>query len=343
MNIWEYGKDHGGQIGISIFCYGLIFMIAVAFHCPTAFIIFFSVLFFVAFATIFFWGLFRKKRFYDELFGNLEGLDQKYLVTEMLPEPDFYEGKLFFEALCDIDKSMCENVKKYKENMDDFREYIEMWVHEVKLPIASLLLMCHNNREMLDRKYMEQIRRMDQYTDQVLYYVRSEHAEKDYLIKDVNLQKAVAAVAVKNREDLLERKIDFQIADLNQIVYTDGKWLEFVLNQIINNSMKYQAQDRPSSIKIFAEEDTNSIILHIWDNGIGISQGDLPCVFNKSFTGENGRTRAKSTGMGLYIVKQLCDRLGHKIEIYSEKNQYTEIKIWFGKHDFFFSGNLTKL
>ncbi len=335
MNVREYGKDHGGEILISFLFYGIMFLILLAFRCPFSFITLFSVLFFLGFFLVFFVGFFRKKKFYDELFMNLNRLDQKYLVAEMVSEPDFYEGRLFYHAMYEINKSMCENVRKYQGNMNDFKDYIEMWVHEVKLPIASLQLMCHNNRELQAKKYMEQIRRLDRYTDQVLYYVRSEHAEKDYLIKEVNLQKAVSAVAVKNRDDLLGHGIDLQVENLDCIVRTDGKWLEFILNQIFNNSMKYRAEDRQPLICVSAEEISDAVILHIRDNGIGISASDLPSVFQKSFTGENGRARAKSTGMGLYIVKQLCDRLGHKIEILSERGDYTEIKIWFGKHDFF--------
>lgn len=337
MSVWEYGKDHLGEILISIVFFGIMLLMLLAFRCPISLVILFSVLFFLALAIIFTVGIYRKKKFYDEFFLNLERLDKKYLVAEMVTEPDFYEGRLFYNAIYEINKSMCENVKIYKENMNDFKDYIEMWVHEVKLPIASLLLMCHNDGEKFSKKYVEQIRRLDQYTDQILYYVRSEHAEQDYLIKEVSLQKAVSAVAVKNRDDLLGHGMNLQVENLDCVVLTDGKWLEFILNQIFNNSIKYRAENRQPVIQVSAEEFSDAVVLHIRDNGIGISVSDLSSVFKKSFTGENGRTRAKSTGMGLYIVKQLCDRLGHKIEIRSEKGAYTELSIWFGKHDFYVS------
>lgn len=336
MSVWEYVKDHGGQIITGLVFYIIMLLSMFAFRCSVSFILFLSILFFLAFLLIFLMEFFRKKRFFDELTENLKLLDQKYFVSEMVAEPDFYEGRLFYDAIYEIDKSMCENVKKYRESVNDFKDYVEMWVHEVKLPIASLLLMCHNDGEEQNKKYAEQIRRLDRYTDQILYYIRSEHAEKDYLIKEINLQKTVSAVALKNREDLLGHNVNLQVEHLERTVFTDGKWLEFMLTQIFNNSIKYRAAGRQSYIRVWAEEPLESVVLHIRDNGIGIPASDLPSVFEKSFTGENGRSHAKSTGMGLYIVKQLCDRLGHKIEIQSEQGEYTEIAVTFGKHNYYF-------
>ena len=116
---------------------------------------------------------------------------------------------------------------------------------------------------------------------------------------------------------------------------TDAKWIEFILNQIINNSIKYKRSDIDSVIKIQAKEDAGSVYLSIYDNGIGIPSKDVASVFKKLFTGENGRKGAKSTGMGLYIAKKLCVKLGHKIEISSKENQWTQVTIIFGKNDYY--------
>ena len=144
----------------------------------------------------------KKRSFYRELLTNIERLDKKYLVLDTLNEPSFYEGQLICHAMYEINKSMCENVKKYELNVNSFKDYLEMWVHEVKIPIASLLLMCHNHSVDV-KKYKEQLRRMDFYTDQVLYYVRCEHAENDYIIKEVELDRVINESAQKNREDFL--------------------------------------------------------------------------------------------------------------------------------------------
>ena len=284
---------------------------------------------------IIFYPYFRKKHFYNELLSNLKELDQKYLILETLPQASFYEGKLLSEILYEVDKSMFENISKYKENTDDFKDYLEMWIHEAKIPISSLTLMLHNDNK-IDKKYLEQIKRLDNYIDQVLYYVRSNYTEQDFVFKEMSLEKLISNVALKNKDDLLENKIDLYVDVKDITVSTDPKWLEFILNQIINNSIKYKnTKIKNSYIKIEAHEAKDTIKLSITDNGIGILEKDLSKVFNKSFTGENGRLRIKSTGMGLYIAKKLCTKLGHKIEITSEVNKMTIVTITFGKNNFY--------
>ena len=278
---------------------------------------------------------FEKKKFYNELVNYVNLLDKKYLILEMLPKPSFYEGEVLYQALYDINKSMAEAVKMSEDNIEDFKEYIEMWIHEVKIPISSLTLLCHNHKDTLDKSYLEQVKRLDQYIDQVLYYVRSNYTEEDFVIKKVELEKIVSSVLLKNKDDLLAKKIDLFV-DLDHIfIYTDSKWLEFILNQIINNSIKYQRKSVKSYIKIFVTDSKDFVTLHLLDNGIGIPKSDLSHVFKKSFTGENGRSSLKSTGMGLYIADKLCKKLGHKIEIESVHKKSTEVRIIFGKNKYY--------
>ena len=253
----------------------------------------------------------------------------------MINKPNFYEGELFYQMLYDINKSMCENVKEYSLNINDFKEFVEMWIHEVKIPISSLILLNHNHSNEIDRKYVEQIRRLDNYVDQILYYVRSENAEKDYIIKENSLSEIVKNVALKNKDDLLENDVRLEVSIHNELVLTDAKWLEFILNQIINNSIKYKRDEVDSFIKIEAETRSDKVFLSITDNGIGIPDSDISRVFEKSFTGINGRIRAKSTGMGLYIVYNLCKKMGHKIMIESCVSSYTKITIVFSLGGFY--------
>ena len=282
----------------------------------------------------------RKKRFYDELESNIASLEEKYFIAETLNRPVFYEGEIFYDTVSDIDRSMSENVKKYRLGMENFKEYVEMWIHEIKLPIASLTLILHNHMDKCDKEFADrmnaQIRRINNYIEQILYYVRSENAEKDYIINDVRLSKIIGAVALKNKDDLLENNITFEVSNADKIVLTDAKWMEFMLNQIVNNSIKYKDKTKSESyIKISATEDKKCIVLEILDNGIGINASDLPRVFDKSFTGENGHEHFKATGMGLYIVRKLCDKLGLAISIESVKDDYTCVRITFYKNDFY--------
>ncbi len=267
----------------------------------------------------------RKRKFYHELLAQVDHFDQAYLVLETLAEPKFYDGEVLYNVLYRINKSMAENINRYRTQSQEFQEYVEMWIHEVKTPLATLSLISH------DKKINEQIRRLDDYVEQILYFVRAENAEQDYLIKPANLADIVNNVASRNREILQAKNIDFAAQNLDQKVHTDAKWLEFILNQIINNSIKYQS----SSIQIAARTAKHHTILTITDNGLGINAKDLPRVFDKSFTGDNGRLGKQSTGMGLYIAKTLCDKLGHKITISSEKGKFTTVALEFAAPEYY--------
>lgn len=332
MSFREYIKDRASLICITVAAWAMILFFFVSFKIRTDIIILFSIIYYTAAILRCIWDFLRRREFYNTLSESVEQLDKKYLLSEVMEEPDFAEGRIAYEALCEANRSMCENVAAYKKISAEFREYIEMWVHEVRLPVASMLLMSHNDGEN-GVKYGEQLRRIDTCIESVLYYSRSENAEKDYIIKPYELKRIFGSVAVKNREDILRRNITLSTEGLDKTVMTDSKWLEFILGQLLSNSMKYFAEEREPEIKVYAEENDNSIVLHFRDNGIGIPAADLPYIFDKSYTGENGHTHSRSTGMGLYIVKSLCERLGHSISASSVQNEYTDISVSFGKND----------
>jgi hypothetical protein len=273
----------------------------------------------------------QKKSYYDKLINCLTELDKKYLLCEMIENPDFSDGRILYETLRETNKSMCENIAGYRLENREFREYIELWVHEIKLPLASLQLMCHNDK---NTQYMDKISQIDSYIENVLYYARSETAEKDYLIREVSLKRIFGEIAIKNREQLQGQNVTLKTENLNINVMTDSKWLEYILGQLMGNSLKYFSDEREPEICVSAQDFKDRTVLCFYDNGIGICENDLPYIFEKSFTGENGRTHAKSTGMGLYIVKKLCGKLGHIVDVKSEKGEFTEIFITFGKNDF---------
>ncbi len=335
MKFSEYLKDNIYKIIIYLICYSINLLIYLAFKVPKSVII--STLFteIISLTLIFLIPYYRKKKFYNDLLLNIKALDKSYLVLETLNKPEFYEGKILYQALYDINKSMNENVKKIEKHFLDFKEYIEMWIHEVKIPLATLILISNNHRGLFAKKTKRELKRLENYVDEVLYYERSENAEKDYLIKEVNLSEVIKNVGLKNMDDLLENKIDFLVKDVNFHVLTDGKWLEFILGQIINNSIKYKKNIKNSYIKIYGEESLNKTTLIIEDNGIGIKKHDLNQVFDKTFTGDNGRVVNKSTGMGLFIAKNMCEKLGHKIHIESVYNEYTKVFITFAKNEYY--------
>ena len=332
MKYRDYLKDN--LVGIIIYLSTIILIVLIlnAFKMPIFVSIICFCIFIICGISIITISYIKKNSFYKNYLSNLEKLSKKYLILETISEPNTYEEKILVNSLYDINKSMIENINEYQRSTIEFKEFVELWIHEVKIPISSLILKCHNNKEKYDKSFLSLIRRLDNQIDEVLYYVRSENTEKDFAIAEVSLKEVIRNVGLKNKDDLLESNIDF-ITDLKDLkISTDKKWLEFIINQIINNSIKYK-KDKDSYIKISAFEQSEKKVLEIYDNGIGIPSKDLKRVFEKSFTGSNGREKVKSTGMGLYIVKKLCDKLGHNIKIESKEKDYTKVIIEFGKNE----------
>ena len=312
----------------------ILSLFLIALKLKVGLIIFITVFNIIIFSIILFFDYFRKRKFYVELLNKLNSLDKKYLLIELLLEPDFLEGKILYQVLDEVNKNEHDLINTLKRKQEDFKEYIELWIHEVKLPLATLTLI---NRK--DKNMLRELKRIEDDVEEILYYVRCENANNDYLIKEWNLDTIIKNVALRNKNDLLALNIEFKVDNCNLKVLTDSKWLEFIINQIISNSIKYK-KNKDSIIEITGEDFDSFVTITIYDNGKGISSSDLPRVFNKTFTGNNGRlTSSNSTGMGLYLCKELCKKLGHKIEIDSKYGEYTKVIITIYKKDFY---NLTK-
>ncbi len=299
-----------------------------------------------------------KRKFYINLYNTLNDLEEKYLITEIIKTPNFIEGKILKDLLEQINKSMLENVNKYKYLQEDYKEYIELWIHEIKIPIAVSKMVIENNKNEATKSIDEELGKVEDYIEQALFYARSNTVEKDYYIKTNNLKDIVNESIKKNKSTLIQNKMLINIHDLDKTVHTDSKWTQFILNQIIQNSVKYKnptnqhrqslwvgtpepccsrnkKQDSNSEIEIYAKQGKENVILYIRDNGIGIKKGELTRVFEKGFTGTNGRLQnKKSTGIGLYLCKKLCDKLGISIELNSIQNEGTEIRLVFPKESY---------
>lgn len=278
---------------------------------------------------------FVKKKYYQTLEDTLEQLDEKYLITEIIKTPNFVEGKILKDILEQVDKNMHENVNRYKYSQEDYKEYIELWIHEIKLPLATSKMIIENNKNKVTKSIEEELDSIENYIEQALYYARSNTVEKDYYIRKCNLREIVNESIKKNKTSLIEEKIEIKIHDLDNIVNTDSKWIIFILNQIIQNSVKYRNKEVISSIEIYSLSKKDNTILYIKDNGIGIKKGEITRIFDKGFTGSNGRLSGKkSTGIGLYLCKKLCEKLGISIEINSIENEGTELRLIFPNSSF---------
>ncbi len=272
---------------------------------------------------------YNKKTFYNKLEKNLQDLNEKYLISEIIETPNFIEGKILKEVIQDVNKSMIENVNKYKKIQEEYKEYIELWIHEIKIPIATSKMIIENNKSEAGRSIDEELDKVEDYIEQALYYARSNTVEKDYIIGKVELREIVNTAVIKNKNLLITNKVNLDLHGLDRWVYTDSKWMVFILNQIIQNAVKY-GRNEDSKLEIFAEEEKEKVILFVKDNGIGIKSSEICRVFEKGFTGENGRIIGKkSTGIGLYLCKKLCEKLEIGLELESEKGVGTKVAITF--------------
>lgn len=333
MKLRDYLKDKIIIIVFVILTYFILLSFMIGFKIVDEFKLCFSVLYFLLFILLFLYDYLRKYFFYKEILSKLELLDEKYLICELVSKPNFLDGEILYQMLYEINKSMNENIRDYRTKINDFKEYVELWIHEVKIPLSALILYTHNKKT--SKVLVSEINKVDNYLEQILYYIRSENTEADYIIKEVDLNKVIRDVMLKNKDILLERNIEItsDVQDLK--VLTDYKWLEFMINQVISNSMKYMREITNKKIGIQAYKEDQHIVMEILDNGMGIPKSDIPRVFNKTFTGQNGRKVPGSTGMGLYIVSNLCKKLGHKIEIESKEGEYTKVKFIFDDNLFY--------
>lgn len=270
----------------------------------------------------------RKKQYYDEIKENMRSLDKKYLVSEVIEEGSFVESKLIYDVICTGNKSMNDEIGSLKREINEYREYIELWVHEIKTPISTCKLLIENNESPLTNSIGEEVSKLEGYIDQALFYTRSNNIEKDYIVREINLRDCINKVLNNTADALIKKKVKINIEDLDKEVYSDSKWIQFILGQVISNSIKYMNKEE-KELKIYCNESSEYVILNIEDNGVGISERDISRVFEKGFTGENGRKFGKSTGIGLYLCKKLCRKLGLDITLTSKENKFTRVSIVF--------------
>ena len=328
MKLIEYIKEKFVFMVINIVMTLSGVVILKALKVDTYAIVFISILNLIGVFSCYIYDYFNRKKYYDNLFKNLDGLDKKYFIAEILESGDFIESNIIYSVLEECTKSMKDEVADLKRNINDYKEYIETWVHEIKTPIASARLILENDEGYINKSVLEEIEKVEGFIEQVLFYARSSTVERDYIIKKIPLKNSINSVIRNNANILIEKRVKIQLEDIEKKVYCDSKWIEFILQQIISNSVKYMDKDE-KYIKIRCLEKDKNIILKILDNGIGISEKSIEKVFEKGYTGENGRKYNNSTGMGLYLCKKLCLKLGLGISIKSKLGVGTEVTIVF--------------
>lgn len=327
MKLIDYLKDKAMHIFIFLTVYSLILTFLLCFKISFLLIGYISIILIVGFIIGTVYEYSKKCIYYKNVEKILDKLDKKYLITEIIKEPDFIEGKMLVDFLYEIDKSMIEEINKYKHSSEEFKEYLELWVHEIKTPIATSKLIVNNNKNEITDSIEEELAKIDNYAEQVLYYARSGVVEKDYSVTNTDLKEVINNVIKRNKKDILFKKLKIDILFDSENVKTDSKWIEFILNQIVTNSIKYTELN--GTIKFYIDKQKNNTSLIIQDTGIGIKKEELKRVFEKGFTGSNGRMILSSTGIGLHLCKKLCEKLGINIIVDSEENIGTAVKLIF--------------
>lgn len=274
----------------------------------------------------------ERKRYFDEIDKILAEVDQRYLLGELLPYSCRLEDRLYNKMMHLSNKSVIEKIRKIEDAQRDYREYIESWVHEIKTPITGIALICENRRrhEAVTQENLREIslenQKIENCVDKVLYYARMENVYKDFLIQKTDLQKTAEEVLEKNRLLLIRHQVRAEV-HCGDMVYTDGKWISFILNQMIGNSVKYRSES--PVFLIYTEREKDGVRLTIEDNGVGILPEELSRIFEKGFTGSNGRSHKQATGIGLYLCKRLCERLEIGLSAQSQPGRGTKMTLDF--------------
>lgn len=242
---------------------------------------------------------------------------------------NLHQEKYEEAVISDIIANFRQELTELNESKHSQEEFIETWVHDIKVPLSAIKLILEKNdlNEVKEQTNFE-LSHMNHLVEQILYYSRLNNFANDYLIRQTDLETVINNSLRNNMNTFITKKIAVDIETNNLSVLTDEKWLEFILNQIISNAVKYSFENGKISIK--ATEKNGSVTLSISDNGIGIVSEDINRVFEKGFTGKNGRdSSSKSTGLGLYLAHQMSAKLGQELIVDSEYRNGTTVKIIF--------------
>ena len=284
----------------------------------------------VVWALVLLTGLFltywTRKRQMQKLLDMAGQLSERYLISEVIELPEQAEDQVYYQLLKMAGKSMLEQIGEVRRERLEYKEYIEQWIHEIKTPITAMKLLCENHRTDWTKELLLELEKTNRFTEQALYYARSEHTEKDYSVRKMALIQVVHQAIADNKYLLLQSGVRLEVEEMEDTVYSDEKWVRFILNQLIANAVKYRSEQ--PVLRFSTRRQQDQVVLKVEDNGIGISPADLPRIFKKGFTGQNGRMVQQSTGIGLYLCKRLCDKLGIGIAVESSE-QGTAISLAF--------------
>lgn len=259
----------------------------------------------------------------------LRRLEQEItLSTEQLPEPDGALEAQYQALVRALDADRRAQLTRSQQGYQDLVEYYTVWAHQIKTPIAAMRLTLQGEDTPAARRLMTELGRVEQYVDMALTYLRLEEGGSDYVIRTCAVDDVVRAAVRRFAGEFIDRRIALDYTPVEWETVTDGKWLTFVVEQLLSNALKYTGQD--GTIRIYREGDD----LCIRDSGMGIAPEDLPRVFDMGYTGQNGRLDRRSSGIGLYLCRRICRNLRHEIRIESVPGVGTTVRLTLGRPAF---------
>lgn len=327
MTLWEFLSDRLDRILIQAVCAAgaAFFLRATGTQSGVLAILLLALL--LVFAGVQLADFLRQRARLRELEAILEGLDQKYLFAECVPTPrSLYERRLF-ELTRRAGRAMTGAVSDARAAQREYREYVEGWVHEIKTPITAARLICQKLDGDTRRRLICELDQVQAHVERALFYARAESPERDCVIRQTQLSQLVAQAVGEHRALLIQSGVRVETNGLDRSVYTDGKWAAFILGQLLQNAARYRGPE--PVVTISARPLGRQVQLTVADNGLGIPAQELPRVFDRGFTGSNGRARGGSTGIGLYLCKKLAVFLELGLEITSEEGRGTTVTLTF--------------
>ncbi len=336
MTLREFLSDRLKRIALQVICAGLAALFLFATGTQPGVLVILLIVFLLVFLTVNMFDFFQQRARLLEWKSILDGLDRKYLFTECVPQPKrLYERRLL-DLVRLAGRDMTGAVSDAQASQREYQEYVERWVHEIKAPLTAARLICRELDGDTRRKLTAELSQIEAHVERALFYARAKNPEQDCLFRQTELEK-IAAQAIENHRSLLiQNGIRVEMENMNCAVYTDEKWAVFILGQLLQNAARYRGAE--PVITLFARPLGRQTRLIVQDNGIGIPAHELPRVFERGFTGSNGRMRGGSTGIGLYLCRKLAVFLELELRMDSQEGAGTTVTLTFPAKE-----NLTKL
>ena len=336
MTLREFLSDRLKRIALQVICAGLATLFLFATGTQPGVLVILLIVFLLVFLTVNIFDFFQQRARLLELKSILDGLDRKYLFTECVPPPKGLFERRLFDLVRLAGRDMTGAVSDAQASQKEYREYVERWVHEIKTPLTAARLICRELDGGTRRKLIAELSQIEAHVERALFYARAENPEQDCLFRQIELEK-IAAQAIENHRSLLiQNDIRVEMENMNCAVYTDEKWAVFILGQLLQNAARYRGPKPVITLSAKPLGRQAQLIVH--DNGIGIPAHELPRVFERGFTGSNGRIRGGSTGIGLYLCRKLAVFLELELHIDSQEGAGTTVTLTFPAKE-----NLTKL